>query len=91
MTAVSTSITAAPAVTHPLDRLTAEEIAAARAILDAAGLLNPTTRFAYLGLDEPAKSRGARLHRRHRVAPTAGSAPCCWTSRPASRRPWWCR
>jgi primary-amine oxidase len=56
MTAVSTSTTAVPAVTHPLDRLTAEEIATARAVLDAAGLLTATTRFAYLGLDEPAKS-----------------------------------
>lgn len=55
MSAAPTSTTAAPAVTHPLDRLTAEEIAAARGILDAAGLLTATTRFAYLGLDEPAK------------------------------------
>jgi primary-amine oxidase len=56
MTVAPPSITAVPAVTHPLDRLTAGEITAARAILDTAGLLNPTTRFAYLGLDEPAKA-----------------------------------
>ncbi|HTJ34053.1 MAG TPA: primary-amine oxidase [Dactylosporangium sp.] len=40
---------------HPLDRLTAEEITAARALLDNAGLLGPTTRFPFLGLEEPAK------------------------------------
>jgi primary-amine oxidase len=56
MTAAPAPPTIAAAVDHPLDRLTAAEIAAARAVLDAAGLLAPTTRFAYLGLDEPVKA-----------------------------------
>jgi primary-amine oxidase len=56
MTAVSTQQSTAAAVTHPLDRLTADEITTARTILDTAGLLAPTSRFAYLGLDEPAKA-----------------------------------
>ncbi|MFC5006122.1 primary-amine oxidase [Dactylosporangium cerinum] len=70
MTAAPTAPTApttAPAVTHPLDRLTSDEIVAARAILDTAGLLAPTTRFAYLGLDEPAKAEV--------LAFTAGTTP----------------
>ncbi|ALE04840.1 histamine oxidase (plasmid) [Arthrobacter sp. ERGS1:01] len=41
---------------HPLDQLAAEEILAARSILEAAGLVADTTRFAYLGLLEPAKA-----------------------------------
>jgi primary-amine oxidase len=41
--------------THPLARLSAAEIAAARSLLDNAGLLGPTTRFALLALEEPAK------------------------------------
>ena len=41
---------------HPLARLTAEEIDLARQRCIDAGLINETTRFAYLGLDEPAKS-----------------------------------
>jgi primary-amine oxidase len=40
---------------HPLRRLTAEEIDEARRVLGEAGLLAPTTRFAFLGLEEPAK------------------------------------
>ncbi|WP_406335217.1 primary-amine oxidase [Streptomyces sp. NBC_00203] len=40
---------------HPLDPLAPEEISAARDVLLAAGLLTDTTRFAYLGLEEPAK------------------------------------
>lgn len=40
---------------HPLDPLTPEEISATRDVLLAAGLLTDTTRFAYLGLEEPAK------------------------------------
>ncbi|MCX5535584.1 primary-amine oxidase [Streptomyces sp. NBC_00006] len=39
----------------PLAPVTAEEIRAARNILSAADLLADTTRFAYLGLEEPAK------------------------------------
>jgi primary-amine oxidase len=40
---------------HPLDRLTAAEIDAARDLFGAQGLLSPTTRFALLALEEPAK------------------------------------
>jgi primary-amine oxidase len=40
---------------HPLRRLTAEEIQEARRVLAEADLLTPTTRFAYLGLEEPTK------------------------------------
>ncbi len=43
------------AATHPLDRLTAAEIQAARALLDKQGLLTATTRFPLLGLEEPPK------------------------------------
>ncbi|MCZ9342384.1 tyramine oxidase, partial [Streptomyces sp. TRM76130] len=58
---------------HPLSPLTPEEITAARDILAAAGLVADSTRFAYLGLEEPAKSDllasapGARVDRRVRV------------------------
>ncbi|NAZ75622.1 primary-amine oxidase [Kineococcus sp. T13] len=41
---------------HPLDRLTAAEIDATRELLEAAGALSPTTRFAYVGLLEPPKT-----------------------------------
>jgi primary-amine oxidase len=41
--------------THPLDRLSAEEIARNRSILDAAGLVGPTTRFPLVMLVEPGK------------------------------------
>jgi primary-amine oxidase len=40
---------------HPLDPATAGDYRAARDVLRAAGLLNPGTRFAYLGLEEPPK------------------------------------
>jgi primary-amine oxidase len=43
-------------VSHPLSRLTAEEIDLARALLEAAGLITPTTRYAYLALAEPTKA-----------------------------------
>src|SRR5262245_33082559 len=42
--------------THPLARLTAAEIEAAVAIIKDASLVTETTRFAYLGLDEPSKA-----------------------------------
>ncbi|WP_219418998.1 primary-amine oxidase [Pseudonocardia nigra] len=49
---------AAPAavVDHPLSRLTAEEIDAAREVLVAAGLVTDTTRFPLLSLEEPPKA-----------------------------------
>ena len=40
---------------HPLQRLSADEIRAARELLDQSGLITPTTRFALLGLEEPDK------------------------------------
>jgi primary-amine oxidase len=40
---------------HPLDRLSAEEIAQNRQILDTAGLIGPTTRFPLVMLVEPGK------------------------------------
>ncbi len=43
------------AVSHPLSRLTAEEIDASRMLLESEGLITPTTRCAYLALEEPAK------------------------------------
>ncbi len=50
-------VTAAPpgAAMHPLQRLSAEEIRAARALFDRGGMITPTTRFALLGLEEPNK------------------------------------
>jgi primary-amine oxidase len=41
--------------THPLQSLTADEIRAARALLETCQLLSSTTRFALLGLEEPPK------------------------------------
>jgi primary-amine oxidase len=40
---------------HPLQRLSADEIRSARAVLHKNGLVGESTRFAYLGLAEPAK------------------------------------
>lgn len=42
--------------THPLDRLSAEEIELNRSILDEAGLLGADTRFPLVQLDEPSKA-----------------------------------
>ena len=65
--------TAAPAtaVRHPLSRLTAEEIDAVRELV--AGTLTGTTRFVYVGLEEPDKAEvlgwtpGTDVDRRVRV------------------------
>ncbi|WP_250445123.1 primary-amine oxidase [Actinotalea sp. C106] len=46
----------APPVTHPLAQLDAAEITAAREVLEAAGLVGASTRFVYLGLEEPDKA-----------------------------------
>ncbi|TCO50405.1 primary-amine oxidase [Kribbella antiqua] len=43
------------ASSHPLDPVSADEFLAARDVLEKAGLLSPSTRFAYMGLDEPPK------------------------------------
>ena len=42
--------------THPLDRLSAEEISANRTVLDKSGLIGPSTRFALVLPDEPPKT-----------------------------------
>ncbi|WP_328911943.1 MULTISPECIES: primary-amine oxidase [unclassified Streptomyces] len=54
MTCHCTDPAAAPAAApHPLDPLTADEIAAARAVLEAAGKVGGTTRFPLVLPDEP--------------------------------------
>jgi primary-amine oxidase len=42
-------------VSHPLSRLTAEEITAATEIVRAAGLVKESSKFVYVGLEEPHK------------------------------------
>jgi primary-amine oxidase len=42
---------------HPLDRLTGAEIDHARQVLEAAGSVTASTRFVYVGLEEPHKRR----------------------------------
>jgi primary-amine oxidase len=42
-------------VSHPLSRLAAEEISAATAIIRDAGLIKESSKFVYLGLEEPHK------------------------------------
>jgi primary-amine oxidase len=54
-TAVRPDETASPHPAHPLDPATAAEYLAGREIMAAAGLLAEPTRFAYYGLEEPAK------------------------------------
>ena len=46
----------APTATHPLEQLTADEVASAREVLTTAGLVVDSTRFVYVGLEEPPKS-----------------------------------
>jgi primary-amine oxidase len=58
---------------HPLDPLSAEEIRLARQIMSDEGVLEPSTRVAYLGLEEPPKEsvlafrRGSPVERRVRA------------------------
>ncbi|MFB8282327.1 primary-amine oxidase [Nocardia colli] len=56
---------------HPLALPTEAEITEVRAVVDAAGLIAPTTRFVYVGLDEPDKYEiypwSGTLDRRFRV------------------------
>jgi primary-amine oxidase len=47
---------AAAGAAHPLDPLSADEIAATVAVLRAGGLADPDTRFALIALEEPAKA-----------------------------------
>jgi Cu2+-containing amine oxidase len=42
-------------MTHPLQRLSADEIRAAKKLFEDRGLLTPTARFANLALEEPPK------------------------------------
>ena len=53
---MASPVTAAPTTTHPLEQLSAEDVSAAREVLDAAGLVGESTRFVYVGLEEPPKS-----------------------------------
>ncbi len=46
---------ASPPSPHPLDRLTADELRRSRRVIEAAGLLGPSTRFAIVQLLEPPK------------------------------------
>ena len=48
--------TTASTATHPLAQLSAADVTAAREVLDAAGLVTGSTRFVYVGLEEPPKS-----------------------------------
>lgn len=48
-------MTVTPVRTHPLQRLSADEIRAARTLLDDNGLVTAATKFALLGLEEPDK------------------------------------
>ena len=54
---------------HPLRRLTATEMADARAILEREGMVTTTTRFIYIGLDEPVKSDVRAYERDHSAVP----------------------
>ncbi|HEY6593132.1 MAG TPA: primary-amine oxidase [Asanoa sp.] len=55
MTAVASQDGHPATATHPLERLSASEMDRARELFEANGLLTPTTRFALLALEEPAK------------------------------------
>ncbi|MGC0364738.1 primary-amine oxidase [Rhodococcus sp. 27YEA15] len=67
------SVAETGSVSHPLSRLTPDEITGARTILDSAGLTTATTRFVYVGLDEPHKNEvlqfeaGDHIERRIRL------------------------
>jgi primary-amine oxidase len=52
---MASPVTAAPATTHPLEQLSADDVSAAREVLDAARLVGESTRFVYVGLEEPPK------------------------------------
>ena len=67
-------IARAIAPTHPLDPLTAEELAVVRDVLSASGAFSPNTNFVWVELDEPAKAvvegfrPGSDFPRRARLA-----------------------
>ncbi|HYF47207.1 MAG TPA: primary-amine oxidase [Acidimicrobiales bacterium] len=52
MAALATASTA----THPLEQLTADEVSTVREVLATAGLVVESTRFVYVGLEEPDKT-----------------------------------
>ena len=62
---------------HPLDPATAGEYLAGREIMAAAGLLADPVRFAYYGLEEPAKDEV--LGSASAGPPTGGCGPSCST------------
>ncbi len=73
VTPIAPTIPTTPPARHPLQRLTADEIHAARTLLDRTGLLSPTVRFAYMGLEEPPKGEVLAFRdRRHDRAPGPG-------------------
>ena len=71
--------TPAASTTHPLAQLSAAELSIARDVLVEAGLVVDSTRFVYVGLEEPDK---AGLYREGEGGrPTAGCGCCCTTWR----------
>ena len=79
----------AQVVAHPLQRLGADEIRLAKALLAGHGLVGERTRFAYLGLEEPPKAEvlafreGDPVDRRVRAVllDTATGGPPTWSRR----------
>ncbi len=64
------ALATAPTATHPLEQLTADEVCTVREVLTTAGLVVESTRFVYVGLEEPDKaalSAGAVPDRRVRA------------------------
>ena len=73
--------------THPLEPLTAAEVAAAVHILKDAGKVTPTTRFVSVSLKEPPKEARPRLDRRDSRRRARRSPSCSTTPpTPATRR-----
>jgi hypothetical protein len=76
------TLTAPPTATHPLARLTAEEITAATEIIRDAGLVEESSKFVYVGLEEPSPPSGprgsGRWWRGWRWA--RRSCTCCWST-----------
>ncbi|HYX97034.1 MAG TPA: histamine oxidase, partial [Geodermatophilus sp.] len=50
------ALATAPTATHPLEQLTADEVCTVREVLSTAGLVVESTRFVYVGLEEPDKA-----------------------------------
>ena len=45
---MASPVTAAPATTHPLEQLSADDVSAAHEVLDAAGLVGESTRVVFV-------------------------------------------